>query len=229
MQIEAVKVRRLYLQVAEQLSGFIDAGDIKPGERLPSERDLAAQFGVSRPTVREAMIALEIAGLVEIRSGSGVYVLQSPATAWPEGPREEVPGPLEILEARRVIEGETAALAACRIDSDTLTALRRELAVISDARASTERKEAADQRFHQLIAEASGNSALHSTIVWLWDLRNRTEISHTFHERLRREGSTPVIRDHSAILDALEKGDAEAAREQMHLHLQRVLDLILKD
>ena len=68
MQIQAVKVRRLYLQVAEQLSNFISEGAIKPGERLPSERDLASQFGVSRPTIREAMIALEIAGLVEIRS-----------------------------------------------------------------------------------------------------------------------------------------------------------------
>ena len=77
MQIEAVKVRRLYLQVAEQLSSFISDGALKPGERLPSERDLASRFGVSRPTVREAMIALEIAGLVEIRSGSGVTSLMT--------------------------------------------------------------------------------------------------------------------------------------------------------
>ena len=229
MQIEAVKVRRLYLQVAEQLSNFIGEGTLKPGQRLPSERDLASQFGVSRPTVREAMIALEIAGLVEIRSGSGVYVLAGASSSKPTGQAEEVPGPLEILEARHAIEGETAALAATRIDQDALAALRRQLEVIADPAASTEKKEAADQQFHQLIAEASGNSALHSTIIWLWDLRSRTEISHTFHERLRQEGSTPVVRDHTAILEALEQGDAEAARRQMHRHLQRVLDLILTD
>ena len=75
MKIEAVKVRRLYLQVAEQLARFVSEGELKPGDRLPSERDLAQRFAVSRPTIREAMIALEISGLVEIRSGSGVYVL----------------------------------------------------------------------------------------------------------------------------------------------------------
>ena len=175
------------------------------------------------------MIALEIAGLVEIRSGSGVYVLAGASSSKPTGQAEEVPGPLEILEARHAIEGETAALAATRIDQDALAALRRQLEVIADPAASTEKKEAADQQFHQLIAEASGNSALHSTIIWLWDLRSRTEISHTFHERLRQEGSTPVVRDHTAILEALEQGDAEAARRQMHRHLQRVLDLILTD
>lgn len=229
MQIEAVKVRRLYLQVAEQLSNFISEGAIKPGERLPSERDLASQFGVSRPTIREAMIALEIAGLVEIRSGSGVYVLPAASATQPAVLAEEVPGPLEILEARRAIEGETAALAATRIDGKTLQALRHQLDIIADPAVSTEKKEAADQQFHQLIAEASGNSALHSSIIWLWDLRNRTEISHTFHERLRQAGSTPVVRDHTAILEALEQGDAESARQQMHRHLQRVLDLILSD
>ncbi|MDX1736553.1 MAG: GntR family transcriptional regulator, partial [Halioglobus sp.] len=74
MEIQAVKVQRLYLQVAQQLQQHIDAGAFAVGQRLPSERDLANQFGVSRPTIREAMIALEIAGLVEVRSGSGVYV-----------------------------------------------------------------------------------------------------------------------------------------------------------
>ena len=75
MKVEAVKVRRLYLEVAGQIETLIRSGEIKPGERLPSERDLAASFEVSRPTIREAMIALEIAGLVEIRTGSGIYAL----------------------------------------------------------------------------------------------------------------------------------------------------------
>ncbi len=227
MKIEAVKVRRLYLQVAEQLARFISDGELKPGDRLPSERDLASQFGVSRPTVREAMIALEISGLVEIRSGSGVYVL--PQEGHSSGLGEEVPGPLELLEARHAIEGETAALAATRIDAEGISALESQLAVIADDTASTEDKESADERFHELIAAASGNSALHSTVIWLWDMRNQTTISHSFHEKLRAEGSTPVIQDHTAILEALKEGNAELARASMHRHLQRVLTYVLDD
>lgn len=228
MHIEAVKVRRLYLQVAEQLSTLIADGDLLVGERLPSERDLASRFAVSRPTVREAMIAMEIAGLVEIRSGSGVYVLpQAPPQDRP--PTEEVPGPLEILEARRAIEGETAALAAMRIDDAELEAIQQQLDRLAAASASIEEKEAADQQFHQLIAAASGNSALHSAIVWLWQLRNQSAISSAFHEKLRAEGSTPVLTDHTAILDCLRRHDAEAARDAMHNHLNRVIEYALND
>ena len=103
MKVEAVKVRRLYLEVAGQIETLIRSGEIKPGERLPSERDLAASFEVSRPTIREAMIALEIAGLVEIRTGSGIYAL--PLKQSPEAITiDDVPGPFEVLEARLLIE-----------------------------------------------------------------------------------------------------------------------------
>jgi DNA-binding FadR family transcriptional regulator len=228
MHIEAVKVRRLYLQVAEQLSTLIAHGDLLVGERLPSERDLASRFGVSRPTVREAMIAMEIAGLVEIRSGSGVYVLSQASPRDPP-PMEQVPGPLEILEARHAIEGETAALAAARINDTELDAIQQQLDLLADTSASIEEQEAADQQFHQLIAAASGNSALHSAIVWLWQLRNQSAISSAFHGKLRKEGSTPVLKDHTAILDSLRQHDADAARDAMHNHLNRVIEYALND
>jgi len=101
--IQAIKVQRLYLQVASQLQDLIDTGAFAPGTRLPSERDLAGQFGVSRPTIREAMIALEIAGLVDVRSGSGVYVSDPPASPTLLAD-SEYPGPFEILQARKLIE-----------------------------------------------------------------------------------------------------------------------------
>lgn len=228
MEMEAVKVRRLYLLVADQLSQLMRGGSLQPGDRLPSERDLASQFGVSRPTVREAMIALEIAGMVEIRSGSGVYVMDSSVGSVPGLLKGEDPGPLEILEARRVIEGETAALAAQRIDPDTLNGLEAQMELIASPDTSAEDKEAADERFHQLIAFAGGNSALQSSVMWLWDLRQGSEISQKFHTKLRQEGSTPVVRDHEIILDAIRKGDPKAARQGMHQHLQRVLDYVLQ-
>ena len=77
-------------------------------------------------------------------------------------------------------------------------------------------------------AAASGNSALHSSVNWLWELRNRSIISHSFHARLRAEGSTPILKHHQAILDAIKAGEPEQARDAMHAHLQSVLDYILE-
>lgn len=228
MEIQAVKTRRLFLQVADQLTALIRGGSLALGQRLPSERDLAERFGVSRPTIREAMIALEVAGLVEIRSGSGVYVIGDGAQFAPEAP-DTGPGPFEILEARRLIEAEACALAAGRIDDRQLQQLRdllREMERENQRESATEK---ADERFHCLIAEASGNSAISATVGWLWRLRNESEISQRFHQRLRREGVRPVIDDHRSILEALQKRDPAAARLAMTAHLQRVVDSLLED
>lgn len=224
-EIQAIKVQRLYLQVADQLQDLVSQGVFKVGQRLPSERDLAAQFGVSRPTIREAMIALEIAGLVEVRSGSGVYVLK--ATSRP-GPLGNDPGPFEILEARRLIEGETCALAAQRIGDEQLQQLQSLLDDMEQENQREDATEQADEQFHRLIAEAAGNSALSATIGWLWQLRNESEISTHFHQRVRREGSRPIIADHRDILEALEKHDPYEARSAMDRHLQRVIDQLLE-
>lgn len=224
--IQAIKVRRLYLQVAEQLQNLIANGTYTAGARLPAERDLAERFGVSRPTIREAMIALEISGLVEVRSGSGVYVLEQAG-----GPARledsEAPGPFEILEARRLIEGETSALAAERISAEQLAELEQLLAEMERGDLPVVDAELVDQRFHCLIADASGNSALSATVAWLWQLRNESRISTRFHQRVREEGSRPIVDDHRHILRALANGDASAARIAMAAHLQRVIDSLL--
>src|SRR5690606_13454138 len=99
---QAVPIKRLYLHVADQLSAMIRSGELKIGQRLPSERDLAARFSVSRPTVREAIVTLEVMKLVEVRPGSGVYVREAVGSRI-EVP-EDLPGPFEILEARKVLE-----------------------------------------------------------------------------------------------------------------------------
>ena len=227
MQIQAVKVQRLYLQVAGQLQELIANGVFEAGSRLPSERDLAAQFGVSRPTIREAMIALEIAAVVEVRSGSGVYVLESHGKPEPL-PRDQGAGPFEILEARRLIEGETCALAAARISDQQIRQLEQLLDAMALENQQDDAAEQADQQFHHCIAEAAGNSALSASVHWLWQLRNKSEISTRFHQRVRREGVRPIVADHKAILEALKRGDANAARRAMNDHLQRVIDHLLE-
>src|SRR5512132_3028456 len=110
MPFHSIEPRRLYRQIAEQIRALIQSGEFRAGSRLPPERDLARELGVSRPSVREALIALEVEGLVEVRIGSGIYVL---GPAKPPAPdQEQAAGPFELLRARYVVESECAALAA---------------------------------------------------------------------------------------------------------------------
>src|SRR5579859_5818875 len=110
MPIQIIEGRRLYRQIAAQLSALIASGEFKPGQRLPGERELARQLGVSRPSVREALIALEVEEKVEVRVGSGVFVSQP--RALPAAVLHQGEGPFELIRARWVVEGETAAIAA---------------------------------------------------------------------------------------------------------------------
>lgn len=225
-EIEPIKVRRLYLQVAGQLQQLIKDGSYPAGSRLPAERELASHYSVSRPTIREAIIALEIGGLVEVRSGSGVYVLEPGPSC--ELPELEAPGPFEILEARRMFEAQACALAAEHINAAQLERLDHLLAAMEQDGQAVEEAEAIDQEFHCVIADASGNSAVSATVAWLWQLRNQSEISTRFHQRVREEGSRPIVADHERILRALRAGDASAARSAMASHLQRVIDNLME-
>ncbi|GAB3090872.1 FadR family transcriptional regulator [Aestuariicella hydrocarbonica] len=221
MQIQAIKVRRLYLEIANQIESLISSGQLVSGERLPSERDLAQRFEVSRPTIREAMIALEIAGLVEIRTGSGIYV-KDQAVDKP-GLRDDGPGPFEILEARRLLESEIVTLAAARITPAQMDELEQALEVMEQEDQKGTISEEADQRFHCILAEASHNSALASMVSWLWELRNRSEISALFHERVREEGVHPSAKEHRAIFEALRNRDPLAAQQAMRSHISQAI------
>ncbi len=227
MEFKTVKQQRLYMQVADQIIGMIRDGAINVGARLPSERDLAEKLGVSRPTIREAMIAMEISGVVEIRSGSGVYVIRKPGRS-DTLPTEFGAGPFEILEARMALEGETAALAAEKISKKALQQLKKLLAEMARENQQESAHEDADEQFHRVIAEASENGVLVSAVEWLWTLRNESEISQMFHQRLRQEGVRPIIEDHQAIYDALAEGSASKARKAMHKHLKRVIKTVME-
>src|SRR5437016_13315302 len=112
MPIQSIETRRLYRQIADQIRNLIRAGEFSAGARLPPEVDLARQLGVSRPSVRESLIALEVEGLVEVRIGSGIYVLGPRADGEAGTPVHAALGPFELLRARGIIESECAALAA---------------------------------------------------------------------------------------------------------------------
>lgn len=219
MELQTVKAERLYLKVAQQLSGLIADGTIKPGDRLPSERVLADKLGVSRPTIREAMIALEISGVIEIRTGSGIYATKKQIQQPQLELGDKGVGPFEILEIRFIVESEACALAAARISKEQINALKITLAEMQEEEKRPDASEQADWKFHRIIAEATQNSAVISIIDWLWQLRNQSELSTAFMERLRSEGVHPSIDDHRKIVLALEQRNPEKARAAMRNHI----------
>lgn len=219
LQLQIIKSDRLYLKVAEQLKKLIDNQQIKPGERFPAERELAEQLGVSRPTIREAMIALEMSGVIEIRTGSGIYVTQQKSRQILDLDDNGV-GPFEILEIRYIIESEACALAAARITDAEIAELKAALEEMEEEEKLPNASERADQKFHSIIAKACQNSAISSVVDWLWTLRNESTLSTSFLQRIREEGVHPSIEEHRKILRALEQRNPEKARIAMKLHIE---------
>jgi len=217
--------RKLYQQVASTVMASIMSGKYKPGERLPSERDLAAAFKVSRPTIREAMISLEIRGLAESRHGSGIYVTDKQEAQ--EGAGDLDIGAFELTEARRLFEGEAAALAATTIGEDRLDELERIVAEMVDENARKQQDWTADRRFHVAIARATRNTAIATVIENLLDMRHKSPLCVYMLERARRVGVQPRVSEHRRILDALRKHDPKAARSAMRDHLARVIEDLL--
>jgi DNA-binding FadR family transcriptional regulator len=218
--LEPIVNQRLYQQVADSLRKQIQSGAMPPGSRLPSEKVLAQQLGVSRPTVREAMIALEIAGLVEIRTGSGSYVRQREAMAAPS--IDTGPGPIELLHARILIEGEIAAEAAQRATSEDMEAIASTIQEMQSMITRGEHSRSADQNFHVAIARASGNDVLASIVGELW-AGMFSPLFHQFSERtrlVRRQDA--ALNEHRAIYAALRTHDALGARAAMRQHLMQV-------
>ena len=217
---------RLYERVAEDLSRKIATGLYAVGQRLPSERDLAQSYAVSRPTIREAIIALELDGLVDVRLGSGVYVTARLPNGGQAGEMDV--GPFELLEARRAIEGEACALAAALISDEQLEELQ---GLVAEMQAENARdvvmSEDADRRFHMLIATATRNSAMIAAVQTLWEARARSPQTKLLSVKAHAAGVTPRIDEHAAILEALRARSPEHARRAMRDHLTRVLESLL--
>jgi len=210
---------RLYRVVSGRIEALIREEDIKPGERLPAERDLAAKLGVSRTSLREALIALELGGVVEVRGGSGVYVSEQAAqkSARPAAG----PGPFEVLAARRMVEVEVAALAAKNATPAAVDAILVAVEQMEQNQDNRGENESADRDFHLAIARAAGNSALVGVIEYLWNQRGTLWHKLTEHfqtEELRQQ----TLLDHRAILAAIASQDVAGARTAMRAHLDRV-------
>lgn len=220
MPFHSIEPRRLYRQIADQIRGLIRSGEFASGARLPPERDLAKQLGVSRPSVREALIALEVEGLVEVRIGSGIYVRGAPE-APPTSDVEATAGPFELLRARYVIEGECAALAARSAKRPQLAAIAAALDEMKHELQEGKQPLAGDRAFHLRIAEATGNGALVHVLKMLWEERMGPLFKQLEHHYDTPQLWQSAIAEHRAVLKALVAHDAVAARAAMHRHLNQ--------
>jgi DNA-binding FadR family transcriptional regulator len=211
---------RSYHRLAASIIRLIEDGELKLGDRLPSERTLSQRFDVSRTAVREAIIALELRGIVEVRGGSGIYVC---GTTPSQFLGDDSPGPFELLGARLVLEPELAAIAAIRakdIDLDRISSALREL---RDTMQDKLANEAADRKFHVTIAECAGNFVLVKILTSIWDKAHGVmwlKLEEHFHTLAFRE---VAMEDHQHVFRALVARDPDAARTAMRVHIERVM------
>lgn len=231
---EAVAVPRLYRVIADQIAGKIRNGEFEVGGRLPSERELAEQLGVSRASVREALIALELEGYVSVRVGTGVFVLSD---HHPDETRQKDPGPskadyhndlgpFDLLETRLLLEPESAALAAERATEAQLQDIRAAHAEMAGSPTPSR----ADHAFHLAVAVASGNAALVAVIEHIWSLALNSAVfsrmdKHFVDARVWEQAE----KEHARILEAIVARDAIGARNAMHDHLVEILERLRVD
>ncbi|ERM02156.1 GntR family transcriptional regulator [Brucella intermedia 229E] len=214
--------RRLYQQIADRVRNLIQDGQFPAGSRLPAERELAQQLGVSRPSLREALIALEIAGNVEIRMGSGIYVTaESEKRSLSQG-ASIGESPLEIMQAREMVEGSVVVMACARMTPESLAELRATIDAMKVNVDAGRKAIELDRQFHLLIAEQSGgNSVLVRIVRDLFDERHSPLTSHI---RTRFEDNDTwalALAEHEAIYAALEAKDPLQAQAAMRTHLDR--------
>ena len=215
--------QKLYQQVARSIAASIAEGRYVPGDRLPSERGLADAFGVSRPTIRDAMIALEFQGLVEARQGSGVYVTTRVKPE--EDVTETEVSALELTEARRLFEGEACALAAA-VSEEQIAGLER-IARDLTSLAATEDGERLEHDFHLAVAHATRNAAIVAAVEEIWTLRRQFPDCASQLRRVRLADPKSFAEDHHRIVAALRDRDPKAARRAIHDHLNRTVETLL--
>jgi len=218
-----VQSSRLYEQIVEQIEQSVQRGDLKPGDQLPAERELAEQFGVSRTAVREAVKALREKGLVEAYPGKGTFITSGSSNPMRQSldrmmRSAQVDATSSLVEVREILEPEIAALAAVRATEENLNSLRQAVAVMDAAKRDPDAYIEADLDFHLELAEAAANPLILSLI---------DSIVGVLREQRMRifevdGGPDRGQYHHKKILEAMEHQDTQGAREAMRAHLRQV-------
>ncbi|MBI5790962.1 MAG: FadR family transcriptional regulator [Rhodocyclales bacterium] len=214
---------RLSEEVSVELQQRVARGELKPGDRLPTEKALGEAFGVSRAVVREAIARLKADGLIETRQGSGAFVVEAPKAInlrfW-QGAGPALDELRDIFELRAMVEGAVAELAAQRRDEHDLSAMKEHLQAMDDAMESGVDGTGADDNFHVAMAKATHNSYIRRLVEFLGQHFSDSRKLSWLDTNLQLKLPHASQREHRALLDAIAKGDAEAARRRAHEHLR---------
>jgi DNA-binding FadR family transcriptional regulator len=228
LPLEVLAPRRLYRQIADQLRQLIDDGEYPVGGRLPTERELAETLGVSRPTVREALIALEVEGRLRIKVGSGIYVTEQQPAAAPRVP-DPIAGPFELLSARAFVESAVAEEAARVAGPEDVARLDALLGETEAAPLSCDTWITLDRQFHIGVVATLGNAVLVRCVGDLFDQR-----INPYYARLAQHFENPATwrtahEEHRAVRDAIAGHDPLRARAAMRAHLERSHERFCRD
>ncbi|TNJ41748.1 FCD domain-containing protein [Phaeobacter sp. B1627] len=218
---------RRYQDVAQALRDVIRDQGFTVGDRLPPERQLSETLSVSRSLVREALIMLEIDGLVEVRKGSGIYLATPSATKAP--PERDDIGPFELLQARQLLESSIAAFAAEMVTKNDITRMREALEIERADIEAGSNDHSGDELFHRLIAEATQNSVLVDMVDELWRKRDQSPMWAKLHTRIfDADYRLNWLDDHQQILTALRNKDRDGAGAAMWQHLAHVRETLME-
>ncbi len=226
MRIEPVKKARVFESIADQIQRQILAGELKPGDRLPNERDLAVRFGVSRASVREALAALQLMGLIESRVGGGTYarrdVLEATISPIARILAAEIDQAGEPLEVRMILEPQTAWLAAERATPEDVNEIERCLEEQQARVAAGQITVEQDEAFHLAVAKATRNRVLERLVGMINDLIKPSRLSppRTTEDYIR------TLLGHKSILEAIRRKDPQAAFDSMKAHIDTVHQII---
>ena len=219
------EAKRPYQKVGLELRNRLMKQEYRVGEKLPAERDIAQMLDVSRTLVREALIMLELEGLIEVRKGSGVYVINAPQSALMEDQftgGDDI-GPFEMLQARQLLESNIAEFAAMQATPNDILQMRqavdRQIAELAQGEGSQD----GDKEFHLSVARATQNSVLVEMLLESWQRRDQSPMWKQLHARVHNTNyQHKWLKDHSEILMALQRKDPAASKRAMWQHLENV-------
>ncbi len=218
-----IQSERLYEQIVQQIEQRIVAGELKVGDQLPSERELADQFTVSRTAVREAIKALREKGLVEILVGRGTFIANGTSDVVRHTldllmKFDSTKGFMKLVEVREILEPEIAALAATRITDEYIAAMQEAMDKMEASMDNVEEFVEADLDFHLALAEATQNPIIPALLDPIIDLLREQRIRSTLIKGVAQHGQL----NHRIIIEAVKRRDPEAARDAMRRHLEQI-------
>ncbi len=223
--------KRLYQVVARRIARMIEDHASDPDWRLPSERELAEELEVSRPSIREAVIALEMRGVVEVRGRAGIVVLPAKVSqiGFDAINTDIGPGPFELLQARLAVESSAAWLAAQRVTTYDIMQLEDSITRMQEEDGASFLDDSGDRDFHLAIANMTGNAIIVSIVEALWAQRDASAMWKKLHAEIHSQNVRPLwIGDHYAIVAALKMRNPEAAYKAMARHINSVTEELLQ-